>query len=63
MNRTLAKVVIALFATTLGSTLFVGDAFAKSSSLNKRGGVKCYYVLVSQSGGTYTWQQVCKRGA
>jgi hypothetical protein len=60
-RRTLARLTLALFASSLGTAFFAGDASARNLSYSAGGGVKCYYVLVSSVNGTNTYQTVCRK--
>lgn len=55
--RTLAP-ILAASLLGLGAT---GTAQARNLSYSVGGGVKCYYVLVSSTGGTNVWQTVCRK--
>ncbi|HEX4944648.1 MAG TPA: hypothetical protein VFV55_09870 [Usitatibacteraceae bacterium] len=60
MKRTIARITLALFASSLGSAFFVGDAFAKNST-SLGHGVKCTFVLVKSVNGVNTYKTVCRR--
>jgi hypothetical protein len=62
MNRpTLARLALALFTASLGSSFVATDAMARNLSYSAGKGVKCYYVLVSSQNGNNVYQTVCRK--
>ena len=60
MNRALARTILAIFASCLGSSFFVGDASAKNS-VSLGDGVKCVFVLLSSRNNVNVYNAVCRR--
>ena len=59
--KTLVRTLAPLLAAGLLSIGATGTAQARNLSYSVGGGVKCYYVLVSSTGGTNVWQTVCRK--
>ncbi len=60
-HRTIARIALVLFASSLGSTFVAGDAVARNLSYSAGKGVKCYYVLVSSVNNVNVWQTVYRK--
>lgn len=51
---------LAIAATALNFSLIAPSLAREGNSMGK--GIKCYWVLVSTTNGTNTYQQVCRKG-
>lgn len=60
MTKTLTALALSA-AIAAPALLFSAPASAREG-ISIGGGVKCYWVAVSTSGGTTTLQQVCRKG-
>lgn len=60
-RRSLARLTLVLFASSLGTVFSAGDAAARNLSYSAGKGIKCYYVLVSSVNNVNVYQTVCRK--
>ena len=62
MNKTFTRIALGVLGASALSLALSGPAAARNLSYSAGNGIKCYYVLVSSTGTSQTYQTVCRKG-